>query len=202
MKYEIIEDCSPYYIRFTHEGIDDVINYSNECVPDLQNLNLFSHHVLSELKALHILSLTPISDKIPLRKDRVSLFISKPGLYYRAHKDGLNNRFSINYISRALDDKCSTNWYSDEDLKDYSVDTLNIPNKASRECIGFVKENHIPIKSFVAKQNECVLFNTEIFHDWDNRASTNERIVLTLRIIEELKPQTYFEDARKILFNY
>jgi len=200
MKYEIIEDCSPYYIRFTHEGIEDVINYSNECSPDIQNLDTFSHYRLPETQALHMLSLTPISNIMPLMKNRVSLFISKPRLYYRAHKDGLHNRFSINYTNMILDDKCVTSWYSDEDLKDYSID--NLPRKTSRECIGFVKENHTPIKSFVATQNECILFNTEIFHDWDNRTSNNERIVLTLRIIEELKPQTYFEDARKILFNY
>ena len=130
----------------------------------------------------------------------MSLFISKPGIYYRAHKDGLVNRFSINYMCRVLDDKCVTNWYSDEDLKDYPID--NLPSKWSRECDGFIKENHIPTKSFVAQQGECILFNTELFHDWDNSSSQNERVVLTLRIIEELKPQTYFEDARKILFNY
>jgi hypothetical protein len=99
-----------------------------------------------------------------------------------------------------LDNNCVTNWYSDEDLKDYPID--NTVNNLSRECLGFVKENHIPLKSMIAKQNECILFNTEIFHDWDNTTSQNERIVLTLRIIEELKPQTYFEDVRKILFNY
>jgi hypothetical protein len=201
MNYKIIEDCSPYYIRFTHDGINDVIDYCNECTPkNLESLNNFSHYALPEQQALHMLSLVPMSQQIPLMKNRVSLFISKPGFFYRAHKDGLDNRFSINYISRVLDDKCVTSWYSDDDLKDYPID--NLENNTSRECYGFIKENHKPLKTMVAKQNECVLFNTDIFHDWDNRSSQNERIVLTLRIIKELKPQTYFEDARKILFNY
>jgi hypothetical protein len=199
MKYEIIEDCSPYYIRFTHTGITDIIHYCNECIPNLKNLTGFTNYGLSEDKSLHITSLVPMSQQMSLMKDRVSLFISKPGLYYRAHKDGMCNRFSINYTIRVLDDKCITNWYSDDDLKDYTID--NLRNFSSRECTGFVKKNHIPIKSMIAKQGECILFNTEIFHDWDNTISTNERVVLTLRIIEELKPQTYFEDARKILFN-
>ena len=201
MKYEIIEDCSPYYIRFTYDGIDNVINYCNECtLANHDNLNAFSHYRLPKEKAAHMLSLTPMSHQLPLMENRVSLFISKPGLYYRAHKDGMDHRFSINYVSKALDDKCITSWYSDDDLKDYPID--NFPNKSSRECVGFVKENHTPLKSMVAKQNECVLFNTDIFHDWDNRNSQNERVVLTLRMIKELRPQTYFEDARKILFNY
>jgi len=200
MKYTIIEDCSPYYIRFTHDGINDIIDYCNECTPELVNLNKFTHYILPEHQAQHMLSLIPMLDRIKLIKNRISLFISKPGLYYRAHKDGINNKFSINYISRVLDDKCITNWYSDEDLKKYAID--NLRTNTSRECTGFVKENHIPIKSMIAKQGECILFNTEIFHDWDNTSSNNERVVLTLRIIPQLKLHTYFEDARKMLFNY
>jgi hypothetical protein len=200
MKYEIIEDCSPYYIRFTHIGIDNIIDYINNYTNGIKTTSEFTHRKLPKYESLHVLSLTPISTQIPLVENRVSLFISKPGLYYRAHKDGLNNRFSINYVTKVLDNNCVTNWYSDEDLKDYPID--NTVNNLSRECLGFVKENHIPLKSMIAKQNECILFNTEIFHDWDNTTSQNERIVLTLRIIEELKPQTYFEDVRKILFNY
>jgi len=200
MKYEIIEDCSPYYIRFTHRGIDDIVNYSNICSNNLTTISKFTHLKLPEHQSLHMLSLTPIATQMTLMKNRVSLFISKPGLYYRAHKDGLHNRFSINYTIKVLDDECVTNWYSDDDLKNYPID--NLPNRSSRECLGFVRGNHIPLKTMIAKQNECILFNTEIFHDWDNTTSQNERIVLTLRIIEELKPHTYFEDARKILFNY
>jgi hypothetical protein len=200
MKYTIIEDCSPYYIRFTHDGIDDIIDYCNKCTPEIANLNKFTNYILLKHQAQHMLSLIPMADRIKLIKNRISLFISKPGLYYRAHKDGMNNKFSINYVSRVLDDKCITNWYSDEDLKEYAID--NLRTNTSRECDGFVKENHTPLKSMIAKQGECILFNTEIFHDWDNTGSNNERVVLTLRIIPELKPHTYFEDARKMLFNY
>ena len=200
MRYEIIEDCSPYYIRFTHTNIDNIIEYANNYTNDVKTISEFTHYKLSKHQSLHILSLTPISNQMPLMENRVSLFISKPGLYYRAHKDGLYNRFSINYITKVLDNNCITNWYSDDDLKEYPID--NFLDNSSRECLGFVKEKHIPLKSMIAKQNECILFNTDIFHDWDNTTSQNERIVLTLRIIEELKPHTYFEDARKILFNY
>jgi hypothetical protein len=210
MKYKIIEDCSPYYIRYTHDGINDIINYCNECTPDFSLLAngfgtvlhpLFTHYKLSKVHVDSLLQLIPLPNEIPpLDTSRFSLFLSKPGLYYPAHKDGSNNRFSINYISKVLDDKCVTSWYSDNDLQEYTI--VNLPGGVSREIPNFVKENHTPLKTMTAKQNECVLFNTDIFHDWDNRNSTNERVVLTLRLIEELKGHTYFEDARKILFNY
>jgi len=49
-----------------------------------------------------------------------------------------------------------------------------------------------------AKPNECILFNTDIWHDFDNSQSTNRRMVLTLRVNN---PSTfYFDDAKKALF--
>jgi hypothetical protein len=144
---------------------------------------------------------------MPIWEERVSFFISKPGLYYRAHKDGLDTRFSINYTVKILDDKCVTSWYCDDDLKDYQIDPLSVESRrnpltavSSRECVGFVKSNHIPTKTMIAKQGEVILFNTDLFHDWDNTTSVNERVVLTLRIAKPLKSKTYFEDAKRILF--
>ena len=49
-----------------------------------------------------------------------------------------------------------------------------------------------------AVQGECILFNTEIFHDFDNSKSKNERMVLTLRDVEP--GNVYFEDVKKRLF--
>ena len=107
-----------------------------------------------------------MSDKFKFIKERVSLFVTQPGFYYRAHKDGLNHRCSINYTVKILDDQCVTSWYSDSDLQEYEID--NLPSKTSREAVGFDKAKHVPLKSMVAIQNECILFNTEIYHDFDN----------------------------------
>lgn len=201
-KFTIIEDCSPYYIRFTHDDIDKLIDYCKTCLPSLESMRWrfggFNHCVMSPLQVNNILLKTPISKLMPLQTDRVSLFISKPGLYYRAHKDGLNHRFSINYAIKIDDDKCVTNWWSDEDLAHYAID--NLPNFSSRECVGFDPKNHIPLKSMIAKPGEAILFNTEIFHNWDMTASENYRVILTLRIKEPLTGKTYFEDAKKIIF--
>jgi hypothetical protein len=144
-----------------------------------------------------VLEHTRVSQDLILNHNRVSFFKSDPKLYYRAHKDGSNHRFSINYTLKILDDKCVTSWYSD-DLKKYPMDQFLLDNNKSRECVGFKKENHTPIKSMVAQSNECILFNTDIFHDWDNSLSQNERIVLTLR--STTPGDVYFDDAKKLLF--
>lgn len=196
-EFIIIEDSSPFYIRFTHNGIDKLVERCRQYTDP--NLKYFSHYRLPEQQAQDILSLTPISKHIPFELARVSLFISAPGLYYRAHKDGIADRFSINYPITILDDKCVTSWYADEDLKNYQIDTLN---GNSRECINFDRTKHTPLKSMIAKPGECILFNTDIFHDWNNVASTNIRTVLTLRIKISSRSKTYFKDARKIIFGY
>ena len=195
---EIIEDCSPYYIRFTHDGINDLVDLCKSYVtPELlencKNKD-FVNHKLPLDQAEKVLSLIPASNKINFIKERVSLFVTKPGFYYRAHKDGPNHRFSLNYTIIVMDDKCITSWYSDDILNDY---TLDLTHKDSRECLGFVKESHTPIKSMIAKPNEAILFNTEIFHDWDNTNSENYRVVLTLR--SQNPGRVYFDDVKKIL---
>lgn len=196
-KFSIIEDSSPFYIRFTHPGIDELVKKCREYSDP--NLKYFSHYKYPEEQALEILSLTPLSKLIPFETARVSLFVSAPGIYYRAHKDGLADRFSINYPITILDDKCVTSWYSDSDLKNYQIDTLG---GNSRECINFDRTKHTPVKTMIAKPGECILFNTDHFHDWNNTASLNIRTILTLRIKLPLRSTTYFNDVRKIIFGY
>lgn len=193
----IIEDCSPYYIRFTHPGIDQLIEYCKKCIPDLTDIKRFKHHMLLPTDAMTILNQTPIFDMLPLSTKRVSLFISSPGMYYRAHKDGTDHRISINYTILINDNKCVTNWYNDEDLQSYSIDNCG---GWSRECKEFNPKNHVPIKSMIAKPGECILFNTDIFHDWNNAESSNHRIVLTLRIKQPFTGNMYFDDVKKIMF--
>lgn len=195
-EFTIIEDCSPYYIRFTHSNIDDIIKLASDAMAEytfsekwtVQNLD---HAVVKKIK-----NLCPLFDVFDLSVHRLSMFVSQPGLYYRAHKDGPNHRFSINYTVKILDNKCVTSWYSDEDLQKYTIDYLG---GRSRECVDFDKSAHTPLKSMVAVPGECILFNTDIFHDWDNQASKNERMVLTLRLKDYSQPNSSFQDARDTL---
>ncbi len=205
--YRIIEDCSPYYIRYTFDGIENLTNLCKTYILPKKGEFGFRHLRLERPLVDNVLDLVPASKQMPLQKDRVSLFMTEPGFYYSAHKDGMDHRFSLNFTVTVLDDKCVTSWYSDEDLKTYKISTDIIPSAnnlyvpgASREVLEWDKSKHTPLKSMVAKPNEAILFNTELFHDWDNRTSTNRRVVLTLR--HQNPGAVYFEDARKILFGY
>ena len=196
--FTIIEDCSPYYIRFTHDNIEKIINICQHEMSGLQSVSKFTHHILNRNVSEEILNLVPMTALLNLRPDRVSLFVTPPGYYYRAHKDGIENRMSINYTIQILDDKCLTSWYSDKDLDSYRTSGLDW-NIGSRECEGFIKQRHTPLKSMTAVAGECILFNTDIFHDFDNSTSSNTRAVLTLRSVTPGK--IYFEDAKRIMFN-
>lgn len=195
--YKIIEDCSPYYIRFTHPGIENVISICKGVVAQTNYTAGFTHQILERPIADQILNLIPMSKQLRFLRHRVSMFITQPGHYYRAHKDGLNFHIGINYTINILDSDCIVNWYSDEELKDYPID--NLFGKKSREADGFDRKKHTPLKSKTFIEDECILFNTEIFHDVDNTASSNQRVILTLRLAYPEK--IFFEDAKKILFS-
>ena len=196
MIYTIIEDCSPYYIRFTYNEISNVIDVCKNIASTTIYTKPFTHHRFDKELGEEVIKLLPMSNQLKFIKERVSLFVTQPGYYYRAHKDGLNHRCSINYTIKILDDKCLTSWYSDEDLQEYEID--NLVSRTSREAVGFNKTKHVPLKSMTAIQNECILFNTDIYHDFDNSKSQNERIVLTLRL--ENPGDMYFDNVKKILF--
>lgn len=195
MIYTIIEDCSPYYIRFTYPNSKIIMDICRrEGYND--NNDTFIHHRYPLEVAEEILQYAPYPEELRINKNRVSLFVTKPGRLYRAHKDGSNMKFSLNFHVKIQDTACETTWYSDEDMAGYKIDTLG---GHSRECIGFIKKNHTPLKSMVAVEGECTLFNTDIFHAFDNRQSSNVRSILTLR---DTGPQRFsFDDVRKLLFN-
>lgn len=197
MKYTIIEDCSPFYIRFTHDNIGVIVQKSLQFIKDIKFDRSFTHYKYPFDQSQQILETAALSSDIELNPYRVSMFVTQPGAYYRAHKDGLKIKFGINYTVKILDDKCVTSWYSDHDLKDYKIN--NLATQTSRECELFDKRKHVPIKTMTAIQGECVLFNTDIFHDFDNSNSANERLILTFR---PLKPENIcFDDAAAILKN-
>jgi hypothetical protein len=195
MQYEIVEDSSPFYARIKHSGIEQIIQKSLSFINETVFVKDFTHHRFSLEQGKEILSLIPFSSMIKLNPYRVSLFITKPGVYYRAHKDGLDIKFGINYGIKILDQQCITSWYSDEDLKKYTID--NLASNTSRECADFIKSDHIPLKTFVMQQSDCVLINTDIFHDFDNTYSSNERIILTLRPMSI--ENRSFDEIKKII---
>jgi len=202
---QIIEDCSPYYIRYTFNTIPNIIDICN----DAEANDTFDHRKWLKLnpeRVKKIFDLIPFANEINLNLDRALMFKEFPGGGSPIHKDAHDHKTSFNIGIRILDDKCITTWWSDEDMSEYDIDWEDIPGFKSRNLL---KDNKwvmapgidkTPIKQTVFKQGEFVLFNTDIYHTWDNSQSNNERINLTMRSVDV--STLTFDDAKQILFKY
>lgn len=193
---EIIKDQSPYYMSFADNNIQQIIQLASLLeVNQWRRISKFAHEPLPIQLAEKILDLVPSSKALELNVNRVSLFVSHPGLYYRAHKDGLDLKFGINYPIVIRDDKCVTSWY-DDSISDGKF-TVTLGGK-SREIYGFERGSAVPLHRVSFTPGNAILFNTDIFHDWDNTQSDNIRVVLTLR---SSNSNITFDDAKKILLD-
>jgi hypothetical protein len=99
------------------------------------------------------------------------------------------------------DSKCVTSWYSDEQFAGRPIDNLAGQTK-SREIADYNRREEwnkiLPVKSMIARQDEVILFNTDIYHDVNNYNSKNERTILTLRTGPGVTLD--FAAARQVLF--
>jgi len=208
--FEVVEDCSPYYIRFKYDGIQDVIDYCKTVSIDPTHaVEKFTHQRLLQDQAQPLINMIPFFDLMDLKKDRVSLFTVQPGYKAYIHKDGLDMKFGINYAITVLDDKCVTRWYNDSDMSVYdeSLKVLThydntagqVANGTYRELAKADSDKHAPVKQMVVKQNDLILFNTDMYHDYDNTRSANHRVVLTLRPVAG--STLTFKDVKELLFN-
>jgi hypothetical protein len=89
---------------------------------------------------------------------------------------------------------CETRWYSDEVADSYE---MNLLGGSSRELELFDTNKHPPLEKVIFQNNQAVLFNTDIYHDFDNSTNTMPRYVLTLRF--SLPEDFYFENVLLIL---
>jgi hypothetical protein len=209
MIYTVIEDCSPFYIRFTWDGLTDLINLAKLYPLPKQSVFGYSYIRTNESFRKAVFERLPIGSQLALNKNRVAFLVSDPGFYYGPHKDGMDHRVSLNIGIKILDDNCITSWYREDELQSYEITSTEFPSLgpdypklpgSSREILNWDETKHQPVKTMIAKPNEAVLFNTDIYHSWDNRTSENQRVVLAFR---HSNPGIfYFEDVRKILFGY
>jgi hypothetical protein len=196
--YTVVEDHSPYYIRYQHPEQDEIVRICQEYLAGLKPADHFTHHKVDPQTAQRIADLIPIGRHIPIMLERISLFITPPGVYYPAHKDGVDHRCSLNYAVKILDNTCPTRWYADADVLPHYTITDPFQYNRSREARYFRPNLHTPVCSLITQPGDVLLFNTDIFHDFDNRASHNERVVLTVRFAEP--EQHYFDDVKKMMF--
>jgi hypothetical protein len=204
MNYEILEDCSPYFIRYKHTGSDKIIAWCKEYKTryiDNKNKIKFMHIKFpTELGSMFLDNIYG-SKELELIKQRVSMFVTQSNFYYRPHRDGLAVKVGINYNVDIRDDLCVTSWYDNNVFAGRPIDTLGGVSREIGDYNRALEKDTIkPIKSMVAKQGEVILFNTDYYHDVDNLSSPNERTVLTLR--SALFDKLDFFEARKRLFNF
>jgi hypothetical protein len=213
MKYTIIEDCSPYYITFTHDGIDEYIEFAKQGIPNsfksikdpcFINYNMSAYNLKF---GADLVAKTPISQQIPFRVRKVGWLVTGPHKRYHIHKDGHiepGDQFAINYTVHVRDDLCTTRWYDEADINRYRVDSADHNTGRSIILPEETVNSIVPLKATTFKPNQVILFNTELWHDWDNSKSPNPRLVLTFRqrVINGNHSVGNFFDARRRLFGY
>ena len=198
---EIIEDCSPYYIRFTYNGAADVINLCNKF--GWNHFDSWKHYTYLNCYGEDIAKHVPFTNALNLSLPyRATIYITPPAYKNTVHKDNWDVRWSINFTVCIQDNKCITSWWHEDASAKYNwlVNDDQEHRIQSRVIRDFKFDKEQPVKQMTAKPNEVLLFNTDLWHNWDNSASDKERVILTLRTKEPAN--FYFEDARKILFGY
>jgi hypothetical protein len=159
----------------------------------------FQHYTLPIATGLKIISLIPFSNKFKLTESRASLFISPKKYTHYVHIDWMAP-ISLNYGIDIPNDMCVTNLYDKKDIEDNFKVTSDIPwNSAKLPIEEFNKNIRLPKKSFIHKQNEVVILNTSIYHNFDNSNSEKDRTILTLRLSNPKKYGNY-ENIKKIIF--
>jgi hypothetical protein len=199
--YEIVEDCSPYYIKFRHPNQEALIQLAREKYFKL-NLSNFQHpfpmRTLELDSGMELLNLLPFKDKFKFRENRVSYIIATPGARNHIHIDGAC--VSFNYGIDMQDNNCITRWYDFETVERTYKSRPNLPMDRYSVSPDQVQNNPIPsINSFTHKQGECILFNSNIYHDVDNKNSSNLRTILTFRAMPAT--EITFDVAKRILFS-
>lgn len=200
MNYTIIEDCSPYYIRFTFDGLSDIIEFAKTQTTELIRQSPgYRHEHYSVEVADKIISMLPMSTNIKFKNQRAALFNTPPGGGCGIHKDGGDAKVSFNIPIEVLDANCITHWYIDNEVKDLPLNPAL--GRYSNNVWGNWKDldQFTPAKTMTVTPGEMILFNTDIYHCWTNEHSQHDRKLLTLR---SLDTSIYFEDMRKLIFGF
>ena len=195
-KFKIIEDCSPYYIKFTYpeyaedfklmKDISDTLTFSPWRYDKPTTINYHAANLDKKQK-----------DYISENNECAKVLGLKMCGFNMTGKHGLGaihldrNKlgpcpYKVMYGVKILDDTCVTSWYNSEDVT--PVDNFYIDNDTPEPT---------PVATTILTVNEAVLFNTGIYHKWVNYG-TNDRI---LSNFYDPSGTTTFEEAKNILFS-
>jgi len=198
-KIQTLEDCSPFYIRFTFDKLDSIIQFviSKLYTLKIRHTSTYFHKDFPVEISKEIISLLPDDFKFDFILDRVSIFETPPGGGCGIHKDGKDHRVSFNIPIEIHDTLCTTYWYDNDQFDHFNHNINRLKSYTRNIYPDFNSMNKFThSKSMVASVGEMILFNTEIFHSWKNESSYSRKI-LTLRVTNP--GFMYFDDAKKIL---
>jgi len=200
--YTIIEDCSPYYIRFKWDGLQELISsISQQPLEKEEKYPGYRNQWLTREAAIKINDSLPFKN-LELRLGRFCIFDTYPDGGMGIHTDGVTNEdglntqsVGINIALKISDDKCITYWYDDEQFKDWPADIGRWSKNVLRD---WRKAATYPnVKTTNVRPGEAILLNTTIYHSVWNKDSSNSRILLTLRPRVNTIP---FAEIKKIMF--
>jgi hypothetical protein len=198
--FNIIEDCSPFYVRFTFTGIESFTTYvqslPSECFKRSPKPKLgYIHFDIIGSEVETVLKKLPLSQKFKFVKHRVGMFDTFPYGGCGIHKDGSNRKVSFNIPIEIHNELCTTKWYDDSLFEGSEILGLPYSRNVFRD---FTKMQSLPYtKEMIAKMGEAIIFNTDIYHSFDNTKSNDWRRVLTLRLVDD---NISFQQAKEILF--
>jgi hypothetical protein len=193
----IIEDCSPYFIRFKFDQLEKIVSLIKSQESNLsvkQTDTAYIHKDFPKSVTEKIVSYLPRDFEFNF--DNSAIFETPPGGGCGIHKDGKDNRISFNIPIQVLDNKCITYWYNDSE----QFNNLSLSGGSySRNIYSDhnTLDKFVFSKSLIAQENEMILLNTDIFHAWKNYSLENVRKMFVLRLIN--RNVLYFDIAKKIL---
>jgi hypothetical protein len=191
----IIEDCNPFYIRFTFDGLKEFIN-ELKTIPNELKVDAPAYKHYRFLNPKEVFDKLFLSEKFEFSEPWTAIFDTYPGKASSVHKDGTAVQVSINIPLEIVDDQCVTRWYDEEYLSNMPV--YGLPYVRTVADSSFVKKLPI-LKEVVFKQDEAILFNVGKFHSFDNTNSNNFRKVLLLRFYDV---SVSFQQARETLYSF
>jgi hypothetical protein len=189
----ISQDNSPYFLKFNLDNVNLRLSEFKSILPkylfeDDVSDKLYHIYDLSKFEINHFFNLIPLND-ITEWHDIVRVVSVKKGFVGPLHKDGINAKSSINIGIHVKNSDCTTYWFDDEKIniksesKKMELDGKNIN---SRNADGIDWRNIEPSAKTVLEQNELILFNSNIYHTWDNLTGENARVTLKLRPRKDL----------------
>ena len=202
MSYTIIEDASPYYVRFTFDGIEQVVNYINNLgLPEQVTSNPgYSQYQFDVVTGDSIISMLKLPDHphAKFKPDKVKIVLTPPGGGCGIHKDGQASKTSLNLMLMINDTNCYTDWYNEDDFADMPLLGDVTYSRSIYENIIDMNTRFNPTRTINFKANELVLLNTDIWHSWSNVDSKCVRKILSLKHIWQ--SGLPFDELKKIIF--